>query len=74
MFCRKEKWVKYNGKKMYLGSDGTFVKDTWIDDKYLGAGRRLYQRHIVMTDVQTKVKPDGLDTVSSGDIIGRTNW
>ena len=33
---QKEKWVKYNGKKMYLGSDGTFVKDTWIDDKYLG--------------------------------------
>lgn len=29
---------------------------------------------IVMTDGQTKVKPDGLDTVSSGDITGRTNW
>ena len=22
---QKEKWVKYNGKKMYLGSDGTFI-------------------------------------------------
>ena len=58
---------------MYLGSDGTFVKDTWIDDKYLGPDG-VISKAIVMTDGQTKVKPDGLDTVSSGDITGRTNW
>jgi glucan-binding repeat-containing protein len=30
------KWVKVNGSKCYFGSDGRMVKDTWVDDIYLG--------------------------------------
>lgn len=58
---------------MYLGSDGTFVKDTWIDDKYLGPDG-VYIKGYRDDRRTNKSKTGWVGYVSSGDITGRTNW